>query len=210
MQEFDLKIKDKKGRKNLVADHLSRIESGILRNEPSDLFSDERLYSVSSTFPWYADIMNYLVTRQFPTNAPRHLKEKIRSQARFYLWEEPYLWRFCGDQIIRCCVDDSEIESVLNFCHSREGGGHFGPKRTAHKILECGLFWPTIHKDSYTFCKNCASCQKIGNLSSRNQIPLHNFYVCNIFDVWGIDFMGPFPSSFGYLYILVCVDYLSK
>ena len=34
--------------------------------------------------------------------------------------------------------------------------------------------------------------------------------VVEIFDVWGIDFMGPFPSSFGKLYILLAVDYVSK
>ncbi|CAN6586220.1 unnamed protein product [Malus baccata var. baccata] len=31
-----------------------------------------------------------------------------------------------------------------------------------------------------------------------------------IFDVWGIDFMGPFPSSYGFTYILLAVDYVSK
>lgn len=31
-----------------------------------------------------------------------------------------------------------------------------------------------------------------------------------VFDVWGIDFMGPFPYSFGNKYILVVVDYVSK
>ena len=31
-----------------------------------------------------------------------------------------------------------------------------------------------------------------------------------VFDVWGIDFMGPFPVSFGYVYILLAVDYVSK
>ncbi|KAL1563409.1 hypothetical protein AAHA92_05879 [Salvia divinorum] len=39
------------------------------------------------------------------------------------------------------------------------------------------------------------------------QIPV---IVCEIFDVWGMDFMGPFPSSYGNLYILVAVDYVSK
>ena len=34
--------------------------------------------------------------------------------------------------------------------------------------------------------------------------------VCEIFDVWGIDFMGPFPSSFGFVNILLAVDYVSK
>ena len=43
-----------------------------------------------------------------------------------------------------------------------------------------------------------------------NQMPLYNVYVCEIFDVWDIDFMGPFPPSFRYTYILVLVDYVSK
>jgi len=39
---------------------------------------------------------------------------------------------------------------------------------------------------------------------------LNPILIVEIFDVWGIDFMGPFPNSFGYLYILVVVDYVSK
>jgi hypothetical protein len=41
-------------------------------------------------------------------------------------------------------------------------------------------------------------------------MPLTPILVCEIFDVWGIDFMGPFPPSFGFTYILLAVDYVSK
>ena len=41
-------------------------------------------------------------------------------------------------------------------------------------------------------------------------MPLNPILIIEIFDCWGIDFMGPFPPSFGYLYILVAVDYVSK
>jgi len=41
-------------------------------------------------------------------------------------------------------------------------------------------------------------------------MPLHNVYICEIFNVWGVDFMGPFPPSFGFIYILILVDYVSK
>ncbi|KAK8670109.1 hypothetical protein V6N13_104870 [Hibiscus sabdariffa] len=41
-------------------------------------------------------------------------------------------------------------------------------------------------------------------------MPLQNILEVELFDVWGIDFMGPFPSSFGNLYILLAVDYVSK
>ena len=41
-------------------------------------------------------------------------------------------------------------------------------------------------------------------------MPLQGILVVQLFDVWGIDFMGPFPSSFGNLYIILAVDYVSK
>ena len=41
-------------------------------------------------------------------------------------------------------------------------------------------------------------------------MPLTPILTCEIFDVWGIDFMGPFPSSCSNNYILVVVDYVSK
>ena len=41
-------------------------------------------------------------------------------------------------------------------------------------------------------------------------MPLNLILVVEIFYVWGIDFMSPFPPSFGYQYILVAVDYVSK
>ncbi|KAL1569890.1 hypothetical protein AAHA92_01308 [Salvia divinorum] len=49
-----------------------------------------------------------------------------------------------------------------------------------------------------------------GGISSRDAMPQVPIIVCEIFDVWGMDFMGPFPSSFGNFYNLVAVDYVSK
>jgi hypothetical protein len=41
-------------------------------------------------------------------------------------------------------------------------------------------------------------------------MPLTSNLQIDIFDVWGIDFMGSFPNSEGYKYILVAIDYVSK
>ncbi|GKF06498.1 reverse transcriptase domain-containing protein [Tanacetum coccineum] len=41
-------------------------------------------------------------------------------------------------------------------------------------------------------------------------MPQNNIQVCEVFDVWGLDFMGPYPDSRGNKYILVAVDYVSK
>ena len=83
-------------------------------------------------------------------------------------------------------------------------------KTTAAKILQCGFYWPTLFKDSHAFCKMCKNCQMVESISNRNIMPLNPILVIEIFDCWGIDFMGHFPSSFGFVYILVTVDYVLK
>ena len=62
LQEFDLEIKDKKGRENSVADHLSRLHV-LGMGDISDSFPDEHLLALSSHTPWFAQIVNFLVTR---------------------------------------------------------------------------------------------------------------------------------------------------
>nr|GEV58952.1 reverse transcriptase domain-containing protein [Tanacetum cinerariifolium] len=52
--------------------------------------------------------------------------------------------------------------------------------------------------------------ETLGKILQRDEMPQNAIQVCEIFDVWGIDFMGPFLSSRGNKYILVAVDYFSK
>ncbi|GJW69913.1 reverse transcriptase domain-containing protein, partial [Tanacetum coccineum] len=56
----------------------------------------------------------------------------------------------------------------------------------------------------------CDACQRQGKISQHDEMPQNAIQVCEIFDIWGINFMGPFLSSRGNKYILVAVDYLSK
>nr|GEW75138.1 reverse transcriptase domain-containing protein [Tanacetum cinerariifolium] len=76
------------------------------------------------------------------------------------------------------------------------------------------LFWTCadqiIRRDAHNLVKSCDICQRQGKISQRDEMPQNVIQVCEIFDVRGIDFMGPFPSSRGNKYILVAVDYFSK
>jgi len=107
-------------------------------------------------------------------------------------------------------VPDHQFQSVLTFCHTLACGGHFGPHRTARKVLDSGLYWPSMFRDAHRFCTLCERCQRTGSISRRNEMPQYPLLFCEVFDVWGIDFMGPFPVSFGFVYILLAVDYVSK
>ncbi|GKA58250.1 reverse transcriptase domain-containing protein [Tanacetum coccineum] len=78
------------------------------------------------------------------------------------------------------------------------------------KVLDLGFYRPRIIKEAHTLVRLCEARQKTRNISKRDEMPLTNIKVCEIFDVWGIDFMGPFPKSHKFEYILVVVDYVSK
>jgi hypothetical protein len=86
LQEFDLEIKDKKGAENHVADHLSRRRTDDIQTETiRETFPDEQLYVLhSSTRPWYADLVNYLVTKEFPPSLSISQKDKLRADAKYY------------------------------------------------------------------------------------------------------------------------------
>ncbi|CAN6679380.1 unnamed protein product [Malus baccata var. baccata] len=210
LQEFDIEIRDKKGSENVVADHLSRMVHEEDAVPIVETFPDEQLMSVKVSEPWYADLVNYLVSKHVPSELLKHQCDKLKKEARFYVWDDPYLWKYCPDQVIRWCVHDSEFNAILTFCHTYVCGGHFGTQRTALKVLECGFYWPTIFRDARTFCMSCDICQRTGNIGPKQQMPQTPIFSVEIFDVWGIDFLGPFPSAQGFLYILLAVDYVSK
>ncbi|GKC92584.1 reverse transcriptase domain-containing protein [Tanacetum coccineum] len=193
---FNIEIKDKKGAESLVADHLSRLKNPnigeLAKEEIADKFLDEHLMILKSKLndeePWYADYVNYIVGKV----------------------DVPYAFRLCSDNVMRRCIAGNEILKILAHCHSGPTRGHHSASVTGRKVYEVGFYWPSIFRDAKDYVMKCDACQKSGNISSRNKMPQNNIQVCEVFDVWGLDFMGPFPDSRGNKYILVAVDYVSK
>ncbi|GJV67038.1 reverse transcriptase domain-containing protein [Tanacetum coccineum] len=213
LQEFDIEIKDRKGTKNVAADHLSRLENNETSDdsEVDDNFPGETLMEINTKDePWFADFANYLVGNIIPKGMTYQQKNKFFSDLKHYFWEEPYLFKVCSDGMIRRCISGPETRTILDKCHHGPTGGHYGPNITAKKVLDSGFYWPTIIKEAHTLVRLCEACQKTRNISKRDEMPLNNIQVCEIFDIWGIDFMGPFPKSYKFEYILVAVDYVSK
>ncbi|GJZ81718.1 reverse transcriptase domain-containing protein [Tanacetum coccineum] len=212
LQEFDFKVIDTKGAENYAADHLSRLE--IDPKEINENFPLETLNMVTSrgnpSTPWFADYANYHAGNFIVKGMSTQQKNKFFKDVKHYFWDDPFLFKTCADQVIRRCVSGQEAVDILTACHSGPTGGHYGANYTAKKVFDSGFYWPTIYKDAHELVKNCDSCQRQGKISQRDEMPQNSIQVCEIFDVWGIDFMGPFPSSRGNKYILVAVDYLSK
>ncbi|GJT98048.1 reverse transcriptase domain-containing protein [Tanacetum coccineum] len=95
-------------------------------------------------------------------------------------------------------------------CHDGPTSGHHGANYTAKKVFDAGFYWPTIYQDAHDLVTWYDACHRQGKISQRDEMPQNAIQVCEIFDMWGIDFMGPFSSSRGNKYILVAIDYLSK
>jgi len=88
--------------------------------------------------------------------------------------------------------------------------GHFGPDKTITKVLQAGFHWPTLFKDARKFIMTCDRYQRTGNLTKRHEMTQSGILEVELFNAWGINFMGPFPSSRNNLYVLGAVDYVSK
>ncbi|GKC69103.1 reverse transcriptase domain-containing protein [Tanacetum coccineum] len=140
---FDIEIRNKKGAKNLAADHLSRLENPYLgkltRAKIRDLFLEERLMAISNK-----------------NNRPCVLTESYEDA-----WPE---------------IKQHKFFNNVTAGHSEDTMASPPPQGKFSRLGSTG----------------------------------HISFAMHIFDVWGIDFMGPFPSSNGNKYILVAIDYVSK
>nr|GEX84056.1 reverse transcriptase domain-containing protein [Tanacetum cinerariifolium]GEY51298.1 reverse transcriptase domain-containing protein [Tanacetum cinerariifolium] len=218
LQKFDITIRDKKAAENLAADHLSRLEnphqSVLDKKEINKTFPFETLNMVSfrgdSSTLWFANFANCHAENFVMKEMSSQQKNKLFKDVKRYFWDDPFLFKICADQVIRQYVHGQEAIDILNACYNGPTGGHHGPNYTTKKVFNSGFYWPTIYRDAYDLVKSCDACQCQGKILQCDEMPQNSIQVCEIFDVWGIDFMGPFPYSRGNKYILVAVDYLSK
>ncbi|KAK1558032.1 hypothetical protein QYE76_018749, partial [Lolium multiflorum] len=123
--------------------------------------------------------------KYLPPTFSAQQRRKFFYDLRHYFWDDPHLYKEGVD-------------------------GHHAGDRTAQKVLQSGFYWPTLFKDARKFILSCDECQRVGNISRRNEMPMNYTLVIEPFDCWGFDFMGPFPSSEGNTHILVAVDYVTK
>ncbi|GJU57306.1 reverse transcriptase domain-containing protein [Tanacetum coccineum] len=203
LQEFDVIIRDKKGAENLAADHLSRLENPhqdkLENKEITETFPLETLGSVAlraDSTPWFADFANYhagnFVVKGMSSQIGKQTSLSKMSNTTYgfgpLLVQNLYSSNDYGG-----VVHGKEALDILEACHNGPTGGHHGANLTAKKVFDAGFFWPSIYKDAHELVKNCDSCQRQGKISQRDEMPQNSIQVCEIFDVWGIDFMGPFP-----------------
>nr|GFB51658.1 reverse transcriptase domain-containing protein [Tanacetum cinerariifolium] len=174
------KVIDTRGAENYAADHLSRLE-----NPYENVFDPKE---INETFP--LESLNK-VAHKDPNLVNYHAGNFIikgmtsQQKKKFFKDARHYFWD--DPYLFRTRADQ-----IIRRCVAG---------KEAIDILNACHSGPTggYYGASYT-----------GNVSQKDEMPQNFIQIYEIFDVWGIDFMGPFPSSKGNKYIFVAVDYLSK
>jgi len=116
LQEFDITIKDKKGTENIVVYHLSRLTTNSRSDITpiDDYFPDESLFSIF-TMPWFDNIVNFLISGQLPAHWRTQDKRKFLNEVKNFYWHDPYLFKYCPDQIFRRCIlSISHLKALFN------------------------------------------------------------------------------------------------
>ncbi|GKA67540.1 reverse transcriptase domain-containing protein [Tanacetum coccineum] len=213
LQEFDVVIRDKKGAKNLAADHLSRLEnphqSELEKKEITKTFPLETLRMVTfrgdNNAPWFADFANYHAGNFVIKGMSSQQKRKFFKDVKHYFWDDPFLFKICDQRnvvsaekkVIRRCVHGKEAFDILKACHSGPTGGHYGANYTAKKVLDSGFYCHDLQRMAHDFVTLMLTfVQRQGKISQRDEMPQNSIQVCEIFDIWGIPVSyGAFPFS---------------
>ena len=139
-------IRDKKGSENVVADHLSRLvneEVTAKEAEVKDQFPDESLFLISER-PWFADMANFKAAGIIAKDFNWQQRKKFLHDARFYIWDDPHLFKIGADNLIRRCVTQEEAKSILWHCHNSPCVGHLVEIRQRPRFCNLDSFAHTF------------------------------------------------------------------
>ncbi|GJZ31862.1 reverse transcriptase domain-containing protein [Tanacetum coccineum] len=127
LQEFDVINRDKEGAENLAADHLSRLENphqDVIENkEITKTFPLETLGMVTfrgdDSTPWFADFANYHAGNFVIKGMSSKQKNKFFKDVKHYFWDDPYLFKFYVNQVIRRTPRAIISDRGTHFCNDQ-------------------------------------------------------------------------------------------
>jgi hypothetical protein len=125
----------------------------------NDFLHDDMLLKVIDSNPWYANIVNFMVATYIPLGEN---KKKLQAESRRHLWDDPYLYRVCSDELLRRCVPTAEGVQIIEKCHVAPYGGtmeYFTHKPKSGSAGSFGLRCTKTPKNSSKGVRN-ASCKE--------------------------------------------------
>ncbi|XP_074305491.1 uncharacterized protein LOC141640707 [Silene latifolia] len=168
--------KDKAGSENVIADHLSRLtveDHGIQdKSGPiNEWLRDDGLMEVSIKTPWFADLANYIVSGFLPDEMEQRERRKLRNDAKRYFWNDPHLFRKCGDGMFRRCVSREEGLEIVDRVHNSPMGDTWPPLGPLPRSSKVDFIGPPCSKTSTTWLNLVMLAKGLGTLGRGVKCP---------------------------------------
>ena len=102
----------------MVAYHVSRLELDEKKDKAciQEMFPNEQLMKVEAMVSWYVDYVNYLACGVLLPESSSQQKKKFLHDVRSYLWDDPLLFKKGANQVIKRCIPNEEVPSILQHC----------------------------------------------------------------------------------------------
>ncbi|OAE22591.1 hypothetical protein AXG93_1991s1000 [Marchantia polymorpha subsp. ruderalis] len=92
-------------------------------------------------------IARYLLTLQCPEGLDVEQRTVFIHKAGPYQLQQGVLFKKMADERLCRCLEESEVPRVVSAMHTEDAGGHYATRDTVTKIVNAGLWWPTMFKD---------------------------------------------------------------
>ncbi|GAU43183.1 hypothetical protein TSUD_301490 [Trifolium subterraneum] len=159
------------------------------------------------------DLRSHMIRYLQKDILPRERDEalKVRNTAVWFTMVEDKVYKRGFSTPMLLCVSEEEASRILNEIHEGSCGSHIGAKPLARKVMKVGFYWPNLHDGATRHVRPCDKCQRYSNLHHAPGEPLKSVLSPWPFFMWGVDILGPFPTSTAQAkWIIVVVDYFTK
>ncbi|GAU44771.1 hypothetical protein TSUD_138830 [Trifolium subterraneum] len=158
---------------------------------------------------WRSPIIRYLQMDALPL--ARDEAAKIRKMAAWYTLVGGKLYKRAFLALMLLCVSNTEACKIIKEIHEGSCGSHIGSRSLAGKVMRADFYWPNLHDHAQRHVRTCDKFQRYSNLHHAPGEPLKSVLSPWPFYMWGVDILGPFPTSTAQArWIIVTVDYFTK
>ena len=175
----------------------------------SPLIDSSEVQEIGSESNWTTIIASYLKDGILPNEKDAARKVKVRA-ARFVLIKDVLYKRGFSRPYPRC-LGNEEADYVMREVHEGICGNHSGSRSLVHKLVRVGYYWPTMQADAEAYVRACDKCQRFSIIIRKPTKELTPMMAPWPFAQWGLDIMGPFPTTIRQLkFLVVGIDYFTK
>lgn len=196
LNRYNLIVRHKKGKENVVPDFLSRttcVEAGEF----------QALDFAQSADPHYLNLKVKVLT-----NPEKYDKFTVQHDVLLKAVNDTPLGQLDWKRV----VPADFRQEILEHYHDSNFGAHQGVKRTNFAILKAGYYWPKMAVDVSRYIRQCDKCARCKS-SNAGKAGLMKVRTPNtrLFSTVYIDIVGPLPrSKTGHKFILTCLDEASR